>query len=121
MGIESAAAVIDVAGVINEAVRMKKGRAELDAASAQPFMSIKLLLPNAWSSAAGGYDRSERSELQQPCSVSFSAALDTVFGPTSGIAAPAGARPRRRGVADGAPRTARRGTRSGTARARGSC
>ena len=35
MGIESAAAAIDFAGLIDEAVRNKNGREEFDAASAQ--------------------------------------------------------------------------------------
>ena len=35
MGIESAAAPIDFAGLIDEAVRNKNGREEFDAASAQ--------------------------------------------------------------------------------------
>ena len=49
MGIESAAAAIDFAGLIDEAVRNKNGREEFDAASAQlnASMSMKLLLANA--------------------------------------------------------------------------
>ena len=49
MGIESAAAAIDVAGLIVEAVRTKNGREEFDAASAQldAIHEMKLLLANA--------------------------------------------------------------------------
>jgi hypothetical protein len=49
MGIESAAAAIDFAGLIDEAVRDQYGREEFDAASAQlnGILSMELLLPNA--------------------------------------------------------------------------
>ena len=50
MGIESAAAAIDFAGLIDEALRSKIGGEEFAAASARSSMasmSMKLLLPNA--------------------------------------------------------------------------
>jgi hypothetical protein len=49
MGLESAAAAIDFAGLIDEAARNKNGREEFDAASGSSMasMSMKLLLRNA--------------------------------------------------------------------------
>jgi len=56
MAIESAAAAIDFAGLIDEAVPNKNGREEFDAASRRSMasMSMKLLLPNASSTRWAG-------------------------------------------------------------------